>query len=241
MSYLNAGADWRKRNYLIEPDVVSGCANTGAVNRVTAAQFSAAPGIITFNEVALGTEVPLITSAMYGGGGSTPDVQFCQYLTGQSRKTLFDPPPGPLHFLKGAITVTVTADTSAIPERPATVNDPAWLAVDPLDPRVLGVDNNFTLKLPMAMVFSFPVVGVGFTLGGFNKAPGGAYIKAYDVDANLLGEWVNEGPLPGAEFESFYLNRDSNVGIIKAITIELDILESQSIAMKNVVFTTSCV
>lgn len=235
MSYLGAGADWRKRNYLIEPEV-SACANTGAVNRVENSLFVASSGVITFNEVALLTPNPLITAAMYGGA---VNVQCGPMFLNQSDQTIFDPQgPG---YLKGVVAAPLTVNTTGAPRSAYTVNDPAWGA----DPRTLSGDPDFTLGLPFVMGFSSPVVGVQFTLGGFNETQA-CRVRAYDVDGNILGTWTNEEIVLGvpAPFETFSLNRDSNVGIISGVSIEINMntppFEANGVVMKNVSFSATC-
>lgn len=233
MSYLGAGADWRKRNYLIEPDTGAVCANTGAVNRIAEALFTPEPGIITFEEVALLAQNPLITEAM---SGCITDVQFGPILTGMAYTNIFDP------FGTGGFKDAPTAPLSmvlpgAIPTR--TVNDGAW---DPpfSPPRVwAGGDGDFTLGIPYVMLFTEDVVGVGFTLGGFNTV-GNVRVRAYARDGTLLGTWFNVGPLPDFTFEDFFLNRDSNVAIIAAVTVEISVAEDLGVSMKNVVFSSTC-
>jgi hypothetical protein len=241
VSYLGAGADWRKRNYLIEPE--AGCANTGAVNRVTEAQFAPLAGSITFNEVALLTPNALITRAMYGGViDVSPDVQCGPSFLVQLYQNIFDPDGFP--FLKGAVSAPLTVNVSGFMGPDAavgrTVNDPAWAGYPPGDLRTLAGNIDFTIGYPFAIGFSIDVVGVGFTLGGFNMTES-CRVRAYDRAGNLLGTWTNTALLsPGVPepFESFYLNRDSNVPIIAGVSVESS--DELGIVMKNVVFSNTC-
>lgn len=241
MSYLNAGADWRKRNYLIEPDDGPTCNNTGDVMRVTEEAFDAVAlaGVIDFTEVALLTANPLITAAMYGG---PVDVQAGPCFLAQSYQTIFDPlGPG---YLKGTITAPLTVNTSGSPGIARTVTDGAWNP--PFDPpRVLAGDADFTLGLPFVIGFSEDVIGVKFTLGGFN-ATRSVRVRAYDRDGNLLWEGTNTEPdsmTPSnpKTFETFCIARDSSVAIIAGVSIEISASESNGVALKNIQFCGSCV
>lgn len=241
MSYLGAGADWRKRNYLIEPDDGPTCNNTGDVMRVTEEAFDAVAlaGIIDFTEVALLTANPLITAAMYGG---PVDVQAGPCFLAQAYQTIFD--PDGIGYLKGTITAPLTVNTSGSPGIARTVTDGAWNP--PFDPpRVLAGDADFTLGLPFVIGFSEDVIGVKFTLGGFNTTRS-VRVRAYDRDGNLLWEGTNTEPDPVTPsdhktFETFCIARDSSVAIIAGVSIEISASESNGVALKNIQFCGSCV
>lgn len=241
MSYLGAGADWRKRNYLIEPDAGPTCNNTGDVMRVTEEAFDAVAlaGIIDFTEVVLKTANPLITAAMYGG---PVDVQAGPCFLAQDYQTIFD--PDGIGYLKGTITAPLTVNTSGYPGIARTVNDGAWNP--PFDPpRVLAGDADFTLGLPFVIGFSEDVIGVKFTLGGFNTTRS-VRVRAYDRGGNLLWEGTNTEPDPVTPsdhktFETFCIARDSSVAIIAGVSIEISASESNGVALKNIQFCGSCV
>lgn len=209
------------------------CANTGAVNRVQAAAFTALTGTVTFEEVAILSTNPVITAAMYGGSG--PDVSTGPFFVGQSYQNIFDTDgPG---YLKGTITNPLSVDATGVSGDAVTVTDMAWA---PGNTDVLAGNADFTIGLPFVIAFSTDVVGVAFTLGGFNSS-GTVRVRAYDRGGNLLGSWTNtEGAPPPATFETFYINRDSDTPIIAGISIEIDPSENNGVCMKNVIFSETC-
>lgn len=210
------------------------CAGTGAVNRIQAADFTALTGTVTFEEVALLTNNPVITAAMYGGGTGAPDVSAGPYFDGQSYQTIFDPDgPG---YLMGTITSPLALDTS--PDAAVTVSDGAWTAHGSGNTTTLAGNADFTLGIPFVILFSTDVVGVAFTLGGFNTL-GSVRVRAYSRTAALLGTWTNNEGVP-SPFETFYLNRDSDTPIIAGISIEISPTEDQGVVMKNVQFSMTC-
>ena len=219
MSYLGAGADWRKRNYLIEPDEAPSCANTGAVNRISDAEFDARwpGGIIEFDEYSIGTPNPTFTPAQYGGVGAfQPHVATGSYFLNQAYS-----PPGqmtgviatPLALNFDDLGVFVSNDTSRLPSSTRCLSGTPFLN---------GSCSFFFTESDF--VTPKPVVGVSVNVG-FLNAVGTVRVRAYDSSANLLGTWLNQtsGSVSGnfpEGFENFNLNRDSDVPIIAAVTVE---------------------
>jgi hypothetical protein len=211
-------------------DAAAACAGTGAVNRVQAAAFTALAGTVTFEEVALLSTNPVITAVMYGGSG--PDVSTGPFFVGQNYQNIFDVDgPG---YLEGTITAPLSVDATGASGDAVTVTDGAWSPND----TVLAGNSDFTLGQPFVIAFSTDVVGVAFTLGGFNSL-GTCRVRAYDRNGNMLGSWTNVEGAP-APFETFYINRDSDTPIIAGISIEIDPSENNGVCMKNVIFSSTC-
>ena len=211
MSYTGSGLDWRKRNYLIEPDAVSVCANTGAVNWITDAQFDERwpGGVITGDEYSIGTPNPAWLPTQYGAVGAfQPYVLSSSFLIGQTQIGL---------TITGMPTVPLTLDLD---------NSPAsFIATDSARPtgQQRCVSGTPFLNGPITLLFTEddgvtikPVVGVSINVGFLNNI-GTIRVRAYDVNANLLGTWTNT-ILDG--FQNINLNRDSNTPIIAALNID---------------------
>lgn len=205
----------------------TGCANTGAVNRVTAAQFSPGAGIITFDEFPLNTFNPQYLPNDYGATQPwEPPVLFCPAMVGQ---TLTTPPPTnngdptpPLTFEDyGALIARIVNDTARpVGQERAIAGTPGFSG-------------------PVTMIFSdgitvTPVVGVGFNVGNFNEI-GLCRVRAWDALGNLLGTWTNVG----LGFEDFFLNRDSNVPIIAAVALDA-ITDTAGLSISRIQFSNTC-
>jgi len=211
--------------FLLRGRPAVGCPNTGAVYRVTASDFVPIPGIITFNEFSLGTTDPVYPAAAYGG---SIDVLFGGCIFGQSNSFINT------GFYDGVPDSPIVAIDSAGSFFNSTIlNDPDRPGPDQ---RVLAGDLSVTAIRPISMIFETDVVGVSFSLGGFNTFPG-CVVTLYDRSANVLGTWQNTGP---DVFEMFYFNSDSDTGNIAAVTIETLATETNGIALKNVQFTDQC-
>ncbi|RTL17960.1 MAG: hypothetical protein EKK55_21785 [Rhodocyclaceae bacterium] len=220
MSYLGAGADWRKRNYLIEPDTpVSVCANTGAVNRISDTAFDERwpGGVILFDQYTVGTLNPTFTPAQYGAVGAfQPYVAVGPYFFNQA----FSPPgqmtgvvASPLALDLDSLAAFIANDTARLPSTTRCLSGTPFLNGSC---SFFFTESDFTTPKP--------VVGVSVNVG-FLNAVGTIRVTAYDVDANVLGVWFNEtsGVTPGnypEGFENFNLNRDSDTPIIAAVTVE---------------------
>lgn len=208
------------------------CANTGAVNRVTAAQFNAGSGLITFDEFPNGTVNPVYLPADYGAGAAwEPRVEFCPALLGQT----FTSPPltnngnptaPPTFEDYGGLLTRIVNDTSRPPgEFRSIAGAPGFAG---------PVSMIFTE--PTAPFAPQPVVGVGFNVGTFNEV-GLCRIRAWDVAGNLLGTWTNLAIVP--PFEDFFLNRDSNVPIIAAVALDA-IGDTAGLTISRVRFSNTC-
>lgn len=161
------------------------------VTRVTAADFIAGSGQITFSEYAVGTINPTYAPVNYGGGADSPTVTFGGYFTGQSLSgnpagdcpgaaasaCVVGNPTGSLSLAAGSPTTFITAD-GANPTSPVLSGSPRFNG-------------------PIAVLFSTDQVGVGFD-GGFFDAIGSTGITAFDRSGALLGTIINSGR--GIEF-----------------------------------------
>lgn len=227
MSYLGAGADWRKRNYLIEPDAAV-CANTGAVNRVSDAAFDSVwpGGVITFTEYALGTPNPNFTPAQYGAIGLfQPHVATCSYLNGQAQvaNQIVGVPTAPISIdLFGPGTFLTTDATRPVGETACMSGTGLFFGAQTL---------TFT---EADFITPKPVVGVSINLG-FNNVIGTTRVRAVDADGNILGTWFN---LTDGGYENFNLNRDSNTPLIAALLV--DSVDPAGFSLDNVRFSNDC-
>jgi len=59
-------------------------ANATSIIQIPESSFVAGSGLITFSEVALGTQNPVYPLALYGGGAGSPTVTFGGFFAGQS-------------------------------------------------------------------------------------------------------------------------------------------------------------
>lgn len=242
MSYLNAGADWRKRNYLIEPDVVVPvCANTGAVNRISDAAFDARwpGGSILFTDAqgwGAGTPNPTYSPASYGAvGGFQPYVSTGSFFIPQT----FVAPGSMALFPSFPLTLDVDGPGTFIGNDNARL--PSSIRILSGTPFLNGSSSYFFTEADF--VTPKPVVGVSINVG-FLNAPGTVRVRAYDRFANLLGTWLNltSGVTPGnypEGFENFNLNRDSDTPIIAAITME-NLGDTAGVAASAIRFSNLC-
>lgn len=205
--------------YVLRPRPVAGCANTGAVNRISDAAFDAIwpGGIIEFDEYAIGTPNPTFTPAQYGAVGAfQPHVATGSYFLNQAflapgQMTGTIATPLALNF--DDLGVFVANDTSRLPSSTRCLSGTPFFNGSTA---YFFTESDFTTPKP--------VVGVSLNVG-FLNAVGTVRVRAYDSSANLLGTWFNEtsgivsGNFPEG-FENFNLNRDSNVPIIAAVTVE---------------------
>lgn len=157
-----------------------------AIVRVSAADFVAGSGQITFSEKPLGTNNPVYAPGDYGGGPTSPTVSFGGYFTGQSLSgnpgvdcpgaaasaCVVGNPTGALS-LDGASPVTFITGDGANPTSPVLSGSP-------------------TFNGPIAVLFDSDQSGVGFD-GGFFNAAGSTAITAFDRAGNRLGSVSNTG------------------------------------------------
>ena len=158
-----------------------------SIVKISATDFLAEAGLITFSEFALGTVNPTYASADYGGAAGTPTVNFAGFFTGQSMGgavcggtvtgCVVDAPTGPLALDPTSPDTAITAD-GANPTSPVLSGSPLFNG-------------------PIAIIFSNDQAAVGLT-GGFFDAIGGTAITAFARNGALLGSVLNQ--TGGVEF-----------------------------------------
>jgi hypothetical protein len=154
------------------------------ITRVSAGDFQAAAGLITFSEFAVNTVNPVYTPAIYGGGAGAPTVTFDGWFVGQSLSAnpavdcpgaaasacVVGSPTGPLTLDAASVDTFITTDGS-FPSSPTLTGGPRFNG-------------------PIAILFDRDLAGVGFDAGFFN-AIGSTGITAYAADGTLLGTVSN--------------------------------------------------
>ncbi len=198
---------------------------SAAVIRVTAADFVAGSGLITFSEFAVGTANPAYTPATYGGGADSPTVTFDGFFAGQSLSLN----PGvdcPGAAASACVVGTPTAGLSFFDASPDT-----FIVGDGANPTSPVLSGSPTFSGPIAVLFSVDQVGVGFD-GGFFDAIGSTGITAFARDGSLLGTVSNTGT--GIEF----LGLVDAAGLASIAGVFLDLVgsEPQGFAIDNIRF-----
>lgn len=152
-----------------------------AIVKIGAGAFTAAAGLITFSEFAVGTVNPTYSAAAYGGGVGAPTVTFDGFFQGQS--------------LGGAVCggaasgCVIGSPTNALALDPTSPN--AFITQDGANPTSPVLSGSPQFNGPIAILFSNDQAGVGLD-GGFFNAIGGTAITAFARDGSLLGSVANE-------------------------------------------------
>ncbi len=164
--------------------LVAGTAHAQLVN-LGPGSFTPLAPVITFSEVALGTQNPTYNfTGLVGLGNET--ITFGPAFVGQSvtgtfPKTLSGTPSGPLTLdagLQGLYPTFTTGDAAPGATCPCLSGTP-------------------TFNGPISVLFSNPVAGVGLK-GGYFDNPHSTSITAFDVNGNVLGTITNS--ITGFEF-----------------------------------------
>lgn len=164
---------------------------SAAVVRVDSSSFVAGSGLITFSELPLGTQNPVYTPLMYGGGPGAPNVSFGGYFLGQSLSaTPWIHCPGGAST--GCVVGTPTGPLSLAPGAPNT-----QIVFDAANPTSPVLSGSPIFNGPIAVLFSVDLAGVGLE-GGFFDAVGGTRITAFARDGSILGTVLNTAT--GIEF-----------------------------------------
>jgi PEP-CTERM motif len=199
-------------------------ANAGII-QVTAANFVAGAGLITFSEFALGTVNPTYLPANYGGGVGSPTVTFDGFFTGQ---TLSATPgvdcPGAAATACVVGNPTNPLSLNAASPNTSIVNDGA----NPTSPVLSGSP---IFNGPIAVLFNVDVAGVGFDAGFFD-AVGSTGITAFARDGTLLGTIVNS--ITGIQFLG--LVTDNGLAQIAGVFLDLVGSEPAGFAIDNLRF-----
>jgi fibronectin-binding autotransporter adhesin len=193
--------------------------------QVTANDFKAGAGLITFSEYPQNTTNPTYDPSQYGGDANSPTVTFGGLFQGQ---TLSGNPsvdcPG------AAATACVvgkpTASLALDPTSPAT-----FITTDGANPTSPVLSGSPTFNGPVAILFSKDQAGVGFD-GGFFDAVGSTGITAFTRDGTLIGTVVNSEE--GIEFLG--LVTADGVADIAGVFLDLVGAEPAGFAIDNVRF-----
>lgn len=209
--------------------LLSATSATASITKVTAGNFNAGSGLITFSEFSVGSQNPFYTAADYGGqAGVSPDVSFGGWFTGQMLST------SPGTDCPGA------AASACIIGSPSTP-----LSLDPDSPKTVIVGDNANPTSPVlsgtprfnggiAVLFSTDQYGVGFD-GGFFDNVGSTAITAFDRNGNLLGSVVNT--TTGIEFLGLVTN--GNTANIAGVFLDLVGTERAGFAIDNLRFAST--
>jgi len=155
--------------------------------RVSAGDFTADAGLISFSEFAAGTVNPTYTPAVYGGGATAPTVSFEGAFNGQSvgGEACGGAP-------SGCVTGTPTGPLSLAAASPNT-----FITIDSSNATSPVLSGSPEFNGPISILFSVDIAGVGLD-GGFFNAIGGTAITAFARDGTTLGQVTNSGT--GIEF-----------------------------------------
>ncbi len=185
-----------------------------AIVRVSAGDFIAGSGLITFSEYALGTVNPVYTPATYGGGAGSPTVTFDGWFMGQGLSGT------PAVDCPGA---AASACVVGSPSGPLTL-DPAsphtFIATDVDNPTSPVLSGSPLYSGPIAVLFDIDLAGVGFDAGFFD-AVGSTGITAFARDGSLLGTVTNIG------FGIEFLGLVTDDGSEKIAGVFLDLVGSE--------------
>ncbi len=196
-----------------------------AVVRIDAAAFTPQAGLITFSELPSGTNNPVYTAAMYGGGVTAPTVSFGSYFTGQYISTegcaSAEAPEG---CISGTPTSGLSLDVGAAGAE--IVSDGA----NPTSPVLSGKP---TFNGSIAILFNIGLSAVGLD-GGYFDAIGGTSITAFARDGSILGTISNESL--GIEFLGLATQDGSE--LIAGLLFSLTGDEPAGFAIDNVRFGT---
>lgn len=203
----------------------AGSAQAVGIVRVTAADFVAGSGQITFSEFSQGTVNPSYTPATYGGGVGSPTVTFDGYFTGQSLSAS----PG-VDCPGAAASACVVGDPTGPLSLDADSPD-TFITGDGANPTSPVLSGSPTFNGPIAVLFDSDQTGVGFD-GGFFNAAGSTGITAFARDGSLLGTVSNTGL--GIEF----LGLVTSDGSAKIAGVFLDLVgaEPAGFAIDNLRF-----
>lgn len=163
---------------------------TAGIIRVTAGDFVAGSGLITFSEFATGTVNPTYAAATYGGGVGSPTVTFDGFFNGQALGNAGNCPAGAA--LSGCVVGNPTGPLTLNAASPNT-----FITTDGSNPTSPVLSGTPTFNGPIAILFDVDVAGVGLD-GGFFNGIGGTAITAYARNGTVLGSVLNTGT--GIEF-----------------------------------------
>lgn len=204
---------------------VATSAHAVGITRVSAADFVAGSGLITFSEFANGTVNPTYAPAVYGGDAASPTVTFDGWFLGQSLSAN----PGvdcPGAAATACIVGTPTGPLSLDPSAPNT-----FITGDNANPTSPVLSGTPLFNGGIAVLFDIELAGVGFD-GGFFNAVGSTGITAFARDGSLLGTVTNTGT--GIEFLG--LVTDDGSEAIAGVFLDLTGSEPAGFAIDNLRF-----
>lgn len=204
--------------------VAFGSAQAGIL-RVSEGDFTAAAGLITFSEFAVGTVNPTYTPADYGGGVGSPTVTFDGFFTGQSLSG------APATDCPGAAASACVVGDPTDPLSLDAASPDTFITTDGANPTSPVLSGSPTFSGPIAVLFDIDLAGVGFD-GGFFDAIGSTGITAFARDGSLLGTVVNIGT--GIEFLG--LVTDTGDALIAGVFLDLVGSEPAGFAIDNLRF-----
>ncbi len=204
--------------------LLASAAQAGVV-RVTAANFVAGSGQITFSEYALGTTNPSYAPANYGGGAGSPNVTFGGFFTGQSLSA------NPGVDCPGAAATACVVGTPTGPLSLDAASPLTRIVLDGANPTSPVLSGTPSFNGPIAVLFDTDQFGVGFDAGFFD-AVGSTGITAFDRAGNLLGTVTNTGF--GIEFLG--LVTDNNMAQIAGVFLDLVGSEPAGFGIDNLRF-----
>ena len=177
---------------LFAPSLLIATAAQAQVVRVSAANFNAAAGVITFSEKALGTTNPVYLPAQYGGTPTAPTVSFGGFFVGQSLSANASADcPG------GAATACVVGNATG-PLTLAANSPNTFIVNDGADPTSPVLSGSPTFNGPISAISSARIRSQSALYGGFFDAIRSTGIVAYARDGSVLGTISNLGR--GIEF-----------------------------------------
>jgi uncharacterized protein YhjY with autotransporter beta-barrel domain len=164
-----------------------GAAQGQGILRIDETAFTAAAGLITFSEFAIGTENPTYLPSVYGGGAGSPTVTFGGFFTGQSPGSSNPAAAPPGAAISGVVLGLPTGTLSLDPSSPAT-----FITQDGANPSSPVLSGTPQFNGAVSIHFGVNVVGVGLE-GGFFNAIGGTAIRAFGRDGTEIGLVENLG------------------------------------------------
>lgn len=170
--------------------LAAGTANS-AILQVTAGNFVAGSGLITFSEFGVGTVNPIYAPATYGGGLGSPTVTFDGFFTGQSLSL------NPGVDCPGAAASACVVGSPTGPLSLDAASPDTFITTDGANPTSPVLSGSPRFNGPIAVLFDIDLAGVGFDAGFFD-AVGSTGITAFARDGSLLGTVVNS--ITGIEF-----------------------------------------
>lgn len=198
-----------------------------SIVRVSAANFVAGSGQITFSEFPLATGNPSYTPANYGGGPASPSVSFRGFFAGQSLGAPATCPPGAA--VSGCVIGTATSPLTLAPASPSTS-----IVSDGSNPTSPVLSGSPLFNGPIAILFSSNQAAVGLS-GGFFDSVGSTAITAFRRDGTVIGSISNT--ITGIEFLG--LATADNSETIAGLLFSLVGAESAGFAIDNLRFGTA--